>query len=157
MEPQLRLIAMAEGSMETLKLENGKYELRYDSKEHTLKAYRHGEMWQDFTGNKFIYLLFIKAMESDYYTSNFFQQPYQLSEKDIKLREFAERYSKETEAYDRMVCTGPIIEGSIRPMNARETALISRNASRAFNEIAHMAIQYGITGKELRSEILSIP
>ena len=48
--------------MQTLSLENGKYELRFDEASGALCAYRYGEPWQDFTGNKFIYLLMQAAL-----------------------------------------------------------------------------------------------
>lgn len=50
--------------MNVLTLENGKYELRHDLQSGALCAYRYGEPWQDFTGNKFIYLLMEAALAS---------------------------------------------------------------------------------------------
>lgn len=46
----------------SVKLEDGKYELRFDDVSGALCAYRYGEPWQDFTGNKFIYLLMQAAL-----------------------------------------------------------------------------------------------
>jgi len=48
--------------MQALSLENGKYELRFDEASGALTAWRYGEPWQDFTGNKFIYLLMQAAL-----------------------------------------------------------------------------------------------
>ena len=48
--------------MQTLSLENGKYELRFYEGSGALTAWRYGEPWQDFTGNKFIYLLMQAAL-----------------------------------------------------------------------------------------------
>jgi len=49
-------------TIQTLSLEDGKYELRFDDTSGSLTAYRYGEPWQDFSGNKFIYLLMQKAL-----------------------------------------------------------------------------------------------
>lgn len=49
-------------TLQTLSLEEGKYELRFDAATGALCAYRHGEPWQDYTGSKFIYLLMQKAL-----------------------------------------------------------------------------------------------
>lgn len=50
------------------------------------------------------------------------------TEKDRKIDDLAKRYHELTEAYDRTVCTGPIVNGSIQPSTPTESALISRNA-----------------------------
>ena len=71
------------------------------------------------------------------------------SEKDNKLHELAKRYHDETEAYDRTVCTGPIVRGSIMPVYPRETVLINRNAQRVFDGIAREAAAHGINRAEL--------
>lgn len=47
----------------------------------------------------------------------------------------AERYVAESEAYDRTVCTGPIIRGEIMPATPRECALISRYANQLFKRL----------------------
>lgn len=58
--------------MQIVTLEDGKYQLRFDEASGALCAYRYGEPWQDFTGNKFIYLLMqeaLKAVPSEAYLS----------------------------------------------------------------------------------------
>lgn len=51
------------------------------------------------------------------------------AEKEKQLYELAQEYHRQTEAYDRMVCTGRIHEdGGIMPATAREHGLINRNA-----------------------------
>lgn len=47
---------------QTISLEEGKYELRFDEASGALCAFRYGEPWQDFTGSKFIYLLMQAAL-----------------------------------------------------------------------------------------------
>lgn len=47
---------------------------------------------------------------------------------ELCLRELAKRYHEETEAYDRGVCTGPVVRGSVMPANPREFRSINRNA-----------------------------
>jgi hypothetical protein len=67
---------------------------------------------------------------------------------EIKLRELAERYHDETEAYDRTVCTGEIRRGSIMPANGQECALINRNADMVRHLLWLEASDLGITWRE---------
>jgi hypothetical protein len=71
------------------------------------------------------------------------------TEKDKTLHELAKRYHDETESYDRTVCTGPIVRGSIQAANSRELALINRNARPVFDRIAREAASHGISKIEL--------
>jgi hypothetical protein len=54
--------------------------------------------------------------------------PYTSTKEEIRLRELAEEYHRRTEAYDRLVCSGPIHNGAIMPASGVESAAISRNA-----------------------------
>jgi len=71
------------------------------------------------------------------------------TEKDNKLHELAKRYHDETEAYDRTVCTGPIVRGSIQPFRPWEMAAINRNARQVFDRIAQEAAAHDISRAEL--------
>jgi len=71
------------------------------------------------------------------------------TEKDNKLRELALRYHAETEAYDRTVCTGPIVDGSIQPYGGRQTVLINQNARQVFLRIEAEAARHGISKAEM--------
>jgi phosphoribosylaminoimidazole-succinocarboxamide synthase len=71
------------------------------------------------------------------------------TEKDDKLRELALRYHAKTEAYDRTVCTGPIVDGSIQPFGPRQAALINRNANKVFQQIKEEAARHGIDFAEM--------
>lgn len=71
------------------------------------------------------------------------------TEKDNKLHELAKRYHDETEAYDRMVCTGPIVRGSAQPFHPHELAAINRNARQVFDRIAQEAAGHDISRAEL--------
>lgn len=57
-----------------------------------------------------------------------FQQEWIVSQHDLRLRELAEKYHADCEAFDRTVCTGPIVDGGIMPANAKEGAAINRHA-----------------------------
>lgn len=64
----------------------------------------------------------------------------------------AEKYVVDTEAFDRTVCTGPIIRGSIMPATSIQRFLINRNARKIFGEL--LARNAGhFTAKELAQEI----
>lgn len=71
------------------------------------------------------------------------------------LREVAEQYVRDTEAYDRTVCTGPIIRGEIMPATLHERGQINRFASRMFNRLA-LENAGRFTATELRREIARI-
>lgn len=79
----------------------------------------------------------------------FFQTEWVPSEKDKLLFELATQYHAETEAFDRTVCTGPIRRGSILPSNARELALINKNARAVLAKKTALAAAQGISATEL--------
>ncbi|WP_051365814.1 hypothetical protein [Pseudomonas sp. EGD-AK9] len=67
----------------------------------------------------------------------------------------AERYVREAEAFDRTVCTGPIIDGAIMPATPRERAVISRAADELFSRL--VAIGAGrYTSDDLHRAIVRI-
>jgi hypothetical protein len=65
-----------------------------------------------------------------------------------QLRELAEKYHKLTEDYDRSVCTGPIVKGSIRPANGHESALINRHAQTLNRDLCLDAQRLGFSAKQ---------
>jgi hypothetical protein len=75
------------------------------------------------------------------------------SEKDNRLHALAKRYHTDTEAYDRTVCTGPVVNDEIKPNGHREIGLISRNARDTLHRLTEEAAGFGITGAELRHAI----
>ena len=72
---------------------------------------------------------------------------------ESKAADLAERYHRETEAYDRTVCTGPIIRGSIMPNGGHEMSLSARNASKVLEQILREAEQHGISRQEMQRAI----
>lgn len=81
-----------------------------------------------------------------------YQCEFQVTPAAAHLRQVAEQYVRDTEAYDRTVCTGPIISGEIMPATSAQRAQINRNASKLFTEL--MARNVGrLTASELRREI----
>lgn len=87
--------------------------------------------------------------------TEYLHQPFVLSDKDVLLGKLARYYHTSTEAYDRTVCTGPIVRGEIQPASPREFALVSRNASYTIKMI--LADEPGITRKELHRAISRLP
>lgn len=82
-----------------------------------------------------------------------YQCEFRWTEKNRKLHEYAKSYHEQTEAFDRTVCTGPIVNGSIMAATTREAALSSRNARRVRGEIALQAVEHGISSDELNRAI----
>lgn len=70
-------------------------------------------------------------------------------DRERKAIELAQRFHGATEAYDRLVCTGPVRDGSIMPANHREFGLINRNARMVLDALYDEAKEHGITPVEL--------
>ena len=47
------------------------------------------------------------------------------------------QYYVDCETYDRTVCTGPINQDGIMPMNSHETGLIGKHARQLLDQIKH--------------------
>ena len=75
------------------------------------------------------------------------------TKREMRLWEFAERYTTRCETYDRSVCTGPIKHGAIMPATHRELTQINQNASKVRKEIFAEAEREGITWQELTDTI----
>lgn len=68
--------------------------------------------------------------------------------KEKHLRKLAREYHERTEAYDRTVCTGPIVRGGIMPATPEQHALINRHARTVHDELAVEAARLGFTSKQ---------
>ena len=69
------------------------------------------------------------------------------------LYEIAKRYHEVTEAYDRTVCTGPIVKGLILPESHYQVVAINRHARQVFNDLFHGAESLGITRAEMQEAV----
>lgn len=70
-----------------------------------------------------------------------------------KLRALAEDYHRRTEAYDRTICTGPILRGGIMPANGWESSQINRHAKAVRDELEVEAAKLGFTPQQWRDAI----
>ncbi len=82
-----------------------------------------------------------------------FEQDWRPTEQERKAAELAERYHRETEAYDRTVCTGPIRDGSVKPIGPHELAMVNRNAIKVREQIMLEAAQHGISRQDMAHAI----
>lgn len=71
----------------------------------------------------------------------------------LELDELAEEYHRRCEAYDRVVCTGPIREGAIMPATSRERVLISRHARELRAELLARAARMGYSAVQFGEAI----
>jgi len=71
----------------------------------------------------------------------------------MKLHEIVKQYIDETEAYDRTVCTGPIVENAIMPANHHERHLITKNAKEMFYVKSKLAKEHNYTVEEFFMEL----
>lgn len=67
--------------------------------------------------------------------ANLYQSNFTPTESERRLFAAAEQYIAETEAYDRTVCTGPIMRGVIMSASSHEQGLANRNAMRAMDHL----------------------
>ena len=72
------------------------------------------------------------------------------SDEDGYLKSIAAEYHRRAEEYDRKVCTGQIINGSIMPSSNTELQMINRHANSLLKELKERArIEFGIDGSEV--------
>ncbi|WP_339434521.1 hypothetical protein [Pseudomonas orientalis] len=83
--------------------------------------------------------------------ANLYQSAFTPTESERRMSAAAEQYVAETEAYDRTVCTGPVIRGAIMPANSHERGLSNRNAVRAFDYLCTQHPEF--TTQHIRREI----
>lgn len=65
----------------------------------------------------------------------------------------ARSYYLKAEAYDRIVCTGPVVRDEVQPSNSRELGLINTHARTLRTEIASHARALGYQASELRDAL----
>jgi hypothetical protein len=67
--------------------------------------------------------------------ASYYQCEYRLSDSEKRLLAIAQQYASETEAYDRTVCTGPILHDGIMPVTRHQFALVNRNARQTMDRL----------------------
>ncbi|MGY2155772.1 hypothetical protein [Pseudomonas tolaasii] len=83
--------------------------------------------------------------------ANLYQSDFTPSEAERCLSAAAEQYVAGTEAYDRTVCTGPLVRGAIMPANSHERGLANRNAMSAMD---HLCTQHPeFTKQQIQREV----
>lgn len=60
---------------------------------------------------------------------------------NLTLDDLASAYHRECEAFDVLVCSGPMSEDGILPANAQELALVNRNATEVRKRLEKIAAQ----------------
>ena len=76
------------------------------------------------------------------------------SDEDGYLKSIAAEYHRRAEEYDRKVCTGPIINGSVMPCSNAELQLINRHAHSLLIELKERAYtQFGIDYRDVSAAI----
>lgn len=72
---------------------------------------------------------------------------------EIEARKLAAEYHESTEAFDRTVCTGPIVHGAIQPANYYEYSRIAEYARSERRRALEQAERLGISRAELHNAI----
>ena len=70
-----------------------------------------------------------------------------------KVAELAGRYYRETEAYNRTVCTGKNSYGLAAPIKPHELGLVNHNARKVREQVMYEATLYGIDRKGMARAI----
>lgn len=68
---------------------------------------------------------------------------------DAVLGELAAEYHERCERFDRVVCSGPVIDGAVLPATRRERHLIGSNASAVRAEILYRAAALGYSRAQM--------
>lgn len=89
----------------------------------------------------------MKAL-SPHFHQEFMGRPHEESESQKCLRELAEQYINRTEEFDRTICTGPIVKGSIMPANPGESSTCSRHALMIREDLFLKAKELGFTRQQ---------
>jgi hypothetical protein len=74
---------------------------------------------------------------------------------DKVLHDLAAQYHWQTEAYDRLVCTGPMGRDGILPADGYESGLINRNAHEIRKVLEAEAAKHGYTPAQLHRAIVA--
>ena len=93
------------------------------------------------------------ASDGSAFRREYLGMPMQETDDERKLRKLAEDYHHRTEAYDRTVCTGPIVRGGIMPANGWEMSLINRHAKAMRDELEVEAAKLGFAPQQWRDAI----
>jgi hypothetical protein len=75
---------------------------------------------------------------------------------DKRLHELAVEYHSRCEAYDRTVCSGPVIDGSIMPGDYREHGLIAHHADKVRTEIVRRGNEMGFSKSDIIDAIIRV-
>lgn len=71
----------------------------------------------------------------------------------MSVRSYAERYHVACEAYDRTVCTGPVLHGAVLPATRQEYRLINAHALEVLQRVQSEAAARGFTQMEVTAAI----
>lgn len=76
------------------------------------------------------------------------------SDEDEYLKSIGAEYHRRAEEYDRKVCTGPIINGSVMPSSNTELQLINRHARSLLMELKERArMEFCIDARDVSAAI----
>ena len=84
-------------------------------------------------------------MEKQIFESLYLCEPYKLSAKEERIAQLAAEYHKETESYDKMVCTGIGPGGYAVPTNSLQRTSIEIHARIVWKRIMAIAANEGIS------------
>lgn len=77
------------------------------------------------------------------------------SREEDELRKLAHKYHKLTEAFDRTICTGPIVNGAIMPASPSEFSKSSKHATQIRDQLGEIASSLGFSKSQWHKEILT--
>ncbi|MBI5270717.1 MAG: hypothetical protein HY856_13680 [Burkholderiales bacterium] len=85
-----------------------------------------------------------------------FNAAFEPTESELAAHELARFYHDTAEAFDRTVCTGPIVDGSVRPATPLEAAIIGAHAARLRRQVFEEARARGVDAADLKRAIVRL-
>jgi hypothetical protein len=101
------------------------------------------------TATEIMSMIATEAVENyDRFRREYLCMPWQPTAAEEQLRALAKEYHERTEAYDRTVCTGPIVRGAVMPVTGAERSAINRFAIYLRDHLGIQAAQMGFSRKD---------
>ena len=95
-----------------------------------------------------------KGLKMEEFKREYFCDFKDSSDEDEYLKSIAAEYHRRAEEYDRKVCTGQIINGSVMPSSNTELQMINRHANSLLKELKERASrEFGIDGCDVSAAI----
>lgn len=91
--------------------------------------------------------------DSEVFQREYLGVPCVQTPEEKQLHELAHEYHVRTEAYDRIVCRGPVVHGAVMPASGLQVALVSKHARSVHRELRDKAAALGFTPEQWQKAV----